>query len=72
MSNHHVSLVGPCNREVTCRARIVREYPTRTMVRYWMGEGWSDVQETHPDTIVHDGGKLADWTTANHTPVVQR
>lgn len=65
----HVSLVGLCSREVLCRARIVREYPSVTKVRYWVGDGWSDVQDAHPDTVIHDGGRLAGWTAAHHNPV---
>ena len=64
----HVTLVGLCSRDVLCRARIVREYPTVTKVRYWMGDGWSDVQDAHPDTVIHDGGRLAGWQAAHHTP----
>lgn len=62
----YVSLVGLCSREVICRARIVREYPTVTKVRYWMGDGWSDVQDAHPETVIRDGGRLAGWKSARH------
>ncbi|WP_010541922.1 hypothetical protein [Dietzia alimentaria] len=61
-----VSLVGLCSREVTCRALVVREYPSVAKVRYWMGDGWSDVQDAHPDTLIHDDGKLAGWTSVDH------
>lgn len=62
----YVTLVGLCSRETLCRARIVREYPTVTKVRYWMGDGWSDVQDAHPDTVIHDGGQLAGWRAVDH------
>ena len=67
-----VSLVGLIDREAKCRARIVREHTTVTKVRYWMGDGWSDVQDAHPDTVVHDGGRMAGWAAANHTDGIQR
>ncbi|MDV6299933.1 hypothetical protein R3P82_12520 [Dietzia maris] len=60
------SLVGLCSREVICRVRIVREYPSVTKVRYWLGDRWSDVQDTHPDTVIHDGGARAGWTPVGH------
>lgn len=63
----HVSLVGLTSGTVMCRARIVREYPSVTKVRYWMGDGWSGIEDAHPDTVVKDGGALAGWRPANHT-----
>lgn len=68
----YVSLVGLIDRQVKCRARLVREYKSVSKVRYWMGDRWSDVQDAHPDTIVHDGGELAGWTGLNHTGEIQR
>lgn len=62
----YASLVGLLNREVICRARIVREYPSVTKVRYWLGDGWSDVQDAHPETVIHDGGQLAGWRAVDH------
>lgn len=65
-TTRHVTLVALCSRKVVCRARIVREYPSVAKVRYWMGDGWSEVQDAHPDTLVHDGGALAGWRTPDH------
>lgn len=65
----HVTLVGLISRDALCRARIVREYPTVTKVRYWMGDGWSDVQDAHPDTVIHDGGRLAGWRPVDHNRI---
>lgn len=62
----YVSMVGLIDRQVKCRARLVRKYPTVTKVRYWMGDGWSDVQDAHPDTVIHDGGQLAGWRAVDH------
>lgn len=67
-----VSLVGLISRDILCRARIVREYPAVTKVRYWMGDGWSDIEDAHPDTLIHDGGRTAGWLPVNHTSGIQR
>lgn len=68
-TRRHVTLVGLISRDVLCRARIVREYPSVTKVRYWMGDGWSDVQDAHPDTLVHDGGRRAGWKSVDHNRI---
>ena len=68
----YVSLVGLIDREVKCRARLVRQYKNVAKVRYWLGDKWSGIEDAHPETVVHDGGRMAGWSAVNHIDGIQR